>query len=1061
MAALNPTSYKSTNPAITAAAPQSAHADCVSTTATASISQLPKITSEKALKSIVKILRLYDPTISQETIAFLPVSRVVYLAKVTLLHVPSKKSSGNAIEALFEFFNHKCHLTNKPADIRDAYTKYWACLGNAELEKEYGEILFELLNYELYGTFPKVEAGIAVRQSALQFTVRLMQKQSVSFVTLWEETITKLAESFQKESTAAIKKGKINKAQLKKPENREIAKSIILKSSLIEENALTNLPKLKSYSGWLLPKLTNVCSSLNVNVPNFHAQVDTLHHLMLNCIERVTEITKPLMDQYVKCESALSICNGTTVISEQARVYTIDFTRRATMCQAKMLETFVCLIPKDWTARKDLKESLSKIPSDEMVMYLASLADNIAKCLQKIVAEMKFSIPKEIDSVLRTGFKQGEEKYFNELVKLRMEIQADQKKVETFIADHLICLAKDLQKTILSFDDNRLTGFDILLKFITHMTQEASALSKDAESEEKLQASLESERKVVLNEIEKQGLRTLLPIQRELNDLARYSVIIARNQVILSSIDFHSQLFLVLNSLRESIKEEQQRENTVKADIALRYLELEEMEIAAKKAKERALLLQKEQAATSTATTHSKPIKKAVLVRKAAFAYAPKPATIVATPTNPIKFKFAATQLLFEVRQAIAESYEMDPAAFVAPEEASGSYSPTSELAKLHHLKALDDFRTAIEMLLECTRPEDEALKPFLMQLVLKTGHAVLEQCITTEYAKLYPDSLSHQLQLLLQGIEVYLKNNLWTEEASDYDMQHRYPFHYAPSQSFGLKQLQTPEKVAANTFYEELSRWIQDSLKIQIEVLKKQKKDNPQIKRIEQLLEAFLKSKPVIASAEVDLKEAHSKANEEVLRIWERKLGTALNALNNRFKAKPKLEEVAENALKNARHHLIKLLFCLLALKRFPQQRYMHLIFNMLHSSARDFSENLGETISSHITHSLDKYRKEYGLGKKLQKHLQKLLKEMDVHKGIEYPFTWFEDHGKEASSMMNESSKLAKFSFEAVVLGEKAMPAAATAKKKKAKDPKEDLVKHAISFAELVCELTKEHLT
>jgi hypothetical protein len=363
------------------------------------------------------------------------------------------------------------------------------------------------------------------------------------------------------------------------------------------------------------------------------------------------------------------------------------------------------------------------------------------------------------------------------------------------------------------------------------------------------------------------------------------------------------------------------------------------------------------------------------------------------------------------------------------------------------------------------------------MREVLKSGHAVLEQCITTEYAKLFPHSLTHQLHLLLNGLELDLKN-LWSQEASDYDMQERYPF-YTGEVAFEslpptLQQLQFPEKPAAQAyckaFGDNFAKWIHDFVTTQMAVMTYSHKDNPEIKRIQDLLETFLKDNAAAVKAESEAKETHAKAHEELLRSWEKKLITAVRSIETRLKASPQLEFEKRTALLNAKHHAEKLRFTLALLKRFPEQRNMHKIFTLLHASARDFTENLGVVLSSHITHSLSKYRTDFGLGATQSAVMKKLMDEMDVHKGLEYPYAWFEGHQDAAnvSSLMRMSSKLSRFSFEAAVLGEQAVAATAAAPKKhksKAKSndvlpTKEGLVSYAVQFAELVCSLVKEHL-
>jgi hypothetical protein len=424
----------------------------------------------------------------------------------------------------------------------------------------------------------------------------------------------------------------------------------------------------------------------------------------------------------------------------------------------------------------------------------------------------------------------------------------------------------------------------------------------------------------------------------------------------------------------------------------------------------------------------------------------------------------------------------MNPAHVIAPADVAAQRMSASQIAVYQQIYANDNLAAAYEILSLSGNPADRAL---LFQVMLKWGYRPLEQGLTSEFVKKNPQSfLRHHLNRLQTNLGMAVQNS-WTEHAVSQTLYSRYPWYFktsgAKSLPIGLRCIREANSDVVKEFEAKAQDLMVENMAMQHTILVHHAKDKqePHLTLIQNAFKTFQTASRLPSNKEVDVKannEAHTE-NAAILEKLENKFVTPMQnckaALDNlsknlaeAFLAKDQEKilsiQNAQNALLNARHHLININGAIGLLKRFPQQRFTHVLLDFIHSSGKDFVENLGAFLSIKgenplYTHSLDTYMKEHELGKNLKADAKKVIANSDVHKGDEYPYKYFsKTPPKLVSPHMTLLSELYKSSREAVLLGE---GTATSGGLLKSNDLAEKAGLFAKSIAEMVCGLANKH--
>lgn len=457
-----------------------------------------------------------------------------------------------------------------------------------------------------------------------------------------------------------------------------------------------------------------------------------------------------------------------------------------------------------------------------------------------------------------------------------------------------------------------------------------------------------------------------------------------------------------------------------------------------------------------------------------------------AKPASPkmvqvIPFSNVAAQFIFRLRNEAARMHGIDEATVFAPDVFS-QYAGIRRSPKIHaqllHLSAQyqqvysnDQFALTLELLPLCTDSSD---KKIVLNMLLLWGYLALEQGVDVAYRKAFPnDAIVHDLQRLAQDLNLkgVPKSNLWMKEAGNHSLSHRYPWNYSVEKDakfpFALRHMREDDGETVKQLEKDLTQWVHDAGQFQVEVLQHVNSAHSVIPKISALLAEFTKQKA--SAAQGDRKNdaaATSASGNKVMTgcvaSLEKAAGQIQTYLKERQSQGDQKEDMAKrdkhHSLQNALHHLKMMQAGIKLFTRFPQQRYMHLIFHLLMSSAKNYTETYWTAVIGIPTHCLTKYY-EYGATKRLKSDIVETVEMLDVRKGDEHPYSYFADTpAKKVSKAMITLSELYARSQEAVLVGEGATPDGM--KEKSAAVLQAEMTDWVCRFTNLVCALAGTHL-
>lgn len=1031
------------------------------------------------LSTIISILTSYDPEFTADTVGYLPLKVLLPLAKSILLLLPAKSQPALAQKALYAFFSDRSFEKAESQLVLKAYMGYWESCGTSSSQIT---IYQDQINAVLYLENSKgidktssltTSATLNQRRTALKCLSKLIKELSVFLEVFWEASSQSLTDSSKyfldrKEKHEILKKS----VQILKIDSKHADHQT---SEHTYNNAIQLLSQIKLYTHDRIPQIKFHCA----RVESDHSYpIKAVGVVFQRCQNGAFHILNQLIDVLARFEAYRSQRNGVFAVSHKAmsimrESYTKELDARFAFLEdilgamsSIMDEHGEALKLAEWN-KKQMSDCLgsianailaptSKTETKKDAKKLSSLGDIVTDKISRATLE-SFKKYKNIVEASAQGLTKNEQALKDKLSALR-----------TYTAGFFGHLQSQIKNAPSS--SSKKSWYQCLSGLGALFIENAKAIKVSADSDS---AFLDWIKQAHSEGVQcKSALRKKGKITQ--SDKIDSSIIqhtantIFKCQALQNSINFFGALFTSLSMVNQDTSEMENKIKAVKADDCLHLLELEEEADAAKKAYEEAEKAQKEKTQKDAKSLHEFTSKQATSV-------APPQSTTSASPTQTTKvmppltscFKSPGGQLLFNLRNEISEWHSMMPAEYVPPAKLLGTPTSTSSLAVNQQLYANDGLAAVIEML----STNNVLDKKVLVQLVLQWGFLALEQGLTVEHAKSLPNRfLRHDLKMLLQDLEIS-HTNLWTEQANRHSLYQRYPFYFQASEPsslpFALKHLQQGSAETTKELCNGLSKWVADAASLQVAALSHKDKQNPQLTRIQATLELFQKSTTAQAkkeSAEKNVEEGLSKDLAQKLVSCEEKLKSALALVEKRIKAKPPLSTDAAKALSNARHHLSNLKSGLGLLISFPQQRFLHVLFHLLHSSIKDFAENLGvvlslQTSNGWYSHLLKSYCKNYGLGDGLKSVLLNTLSVIDVEKGNEYPYKYFASTHSHPSALMNSLSEFYARSKEAFLIGEGAVPSGM--KKKTVAELQTEIVDWAVRFSELACALASKHLT
>lgn len=1046
---------------------------------------------EQSLKLLQQLLEKYDKEFSLDDLACLRATDAIpiFLNILLVLSLSKNKlSNENLWMFLAKFFRRDCRYTpQEENDLISAFRTLWNdCRIPSKEQAEYEQILKILL--ENKPILPKRSGTLKERQSALKLIAKLTRETSSFFEELWKmgSSWIKSVEKFESGDLQNLAQQKKEAKALKIPlkATRTITATVtattpgVLSFSL-EGNlcALRNslLKQMSFYSQNRIPLFKYHFAQLDSSSPDINRQLETASSSVENCCNTVSQLAQKLTDYWISSEHWAAIFGGVDPESKQAKL----LLRQTFDIQMEGQAKFFQVLADELQRALEVTSKTGGIPSTDVSTCLGLLSDSIKK---DTPWEQRLN-----------PFKKNSPSYLfveHVLSKVLRNIEECKKTIDTHFAKMFSedpLRRNGIMAPLLGLLDKLKNRFDsrigsqhnnLFQTLINDIKEQISLTKKYSGSEESFKGWWKVNQENVAARWEKYRKQFDIP------DLSKTSIFSTINMIHeqANSINWFGKLSKTLLGLSREIKEIADKESVVKGDSCLQFLELEEEAEAAKRAYERAEQAQKEALSKeakkqkeSMAKSSSSSSASSALKKTTKMSVATKPATVSVEGQVKSYYSTPAGKLLFEMRNELTKSHGLNPGELVLPSSFAVEDASSSELATHQQLYAYDCLIPAIEMLGQSADLNDKAL---LVQLVLQWGHLALEQGLTAEYVKVFPNNFtSHSLTVLLERLKINV-NNLWTAEAGRYTLYHRYPWYYTPTGSqslpFALKHIREANSSTTKQFCDSVPKWIEDAVVLQIAVLNLQSKQQPQIKRIEGVLASFLKEASVGRKEETQktaeatpvlTKKAKKKpVKKTVLTGLEGELQKAFGLLNSRLGAEPRLSLEATKALGNAKHHLFNLKGALGLLRRFPQQRFMHVLLKLMHFSVKNFAENLGVFLSLQngvgcYTHALKVYQRDFNLGEGLSKELLGTLDSIDVWKGVEYPYTYFATHSKqEISTLMETMNEFYVRSKEAEFLGEGATPVGI--KKKNEEALKKELFDIAKCFVDLTCALAEKHL-
>lgn len=1015
---------------------------------------------EKRLTNITALLKSYSPDVTLETVKAIPINQIGIIAMTILFLKPLKdKNQQIKEESIGAFLSDRCFLTRNHTEYVTCYQKFWqACKISNKVKESLQEQLKDAL--ELFQIPENADDYIPLatqmhKKEAQELIFQIIQDYCAHLEKYWKKThefLSGVSKDFQEhlDSLPKIKKEMEKKGISKKQidsQSGDSAFNICI--------PLINRLNFQLHSS--LPRLRQSFSRLDLNDIAF-SQFISIHTLAKHFRSEVVKITGLINKELANYEFQCAYNTGNPPLSYHGLRRSRDFYK-------KNLEIKKNFILRLQTAIQKIKDFYPE--GFKQQKMTKNQFDLLFECLINIVKkEPTPKIDRDLPPLFEIFLREIEIEFKDILTIAHQEIfqlNLERSKSEDTAKNYIGIFDGDILRffVILQEQQNKKSNFFVYMNFdaiLIDIIKEFSDLAVGVQ----LKANSNDDF-IEWRQAMKHPKITAETLSINTSEMEHAAHIISKNQSLQTSFSLFGHLFKSFDSIQEDIIE---KENAEKADDCLHLLELEE------EASEAIIKAEIESRAKIEEAKKDKKLEKNWVARtdlqaNTAATEIPKAAEkaedvfpTILLPASP--FNTPTSQMLFDLRNEIARRNGINPAEIIAPADVAKKKLSADKLAVHQQIYAIDNFALSLEMHSACNHAEDKAV---LFQLVLKWGYRALEQGLTTEYIKKYPKRfLRHHLNILQRGLGMAIQNN-WTKHAVSHSLYHRYPWYFKMRASkclpMALQTIKDSHSEAAKTFEAMTSTLVTENISMQIAILTHHSQDqqDPHLKRVQDTFKAFQSAQQKEKFGK-PIQEAHSKENAQLLE----EMGNKFPTLIQKFETAQKgLSGEVQKALLNSRKHFSNIQAGVRLLKRFPQQRFVHILSEFIFSSGKDFSENLGAFLSikrekPEYTHSLQTYIKDHGLGKNLKGVLQ-TVRNSSVDKGDEYPFKYFAFMPERSiSSHMTLLSDLYKLSSEAKLLGE-----GATLKGQGVKEASEAILKgiqFSKSIAEAACALASKHV-
>lgn len=998
----------------------------------------PREIFAKNFPSLILTLKLFNRNITKETFYFCNAAEIALAAQSILYLVSAKEKSDLAPSALFKMLSTDREDTESQQTMTENYFR--DCGLSAERQKLYNSLfnqIAQLPALEVLKTASVIsllreeslgKMSSSYQQGLLNVLSQLCKEVScVLFEPLLEgnsKNLHAMADRIKliSENCTAIRSSGLFSSRNCRPLNA------------FYDNISALTKQLAYYTQKSFPTIKYHCLRLHSDSPDLFHQIDAIESLMEHVYKRITNITTKLKRELAYYEAylcSLTAAPPQSFLGRQAVSYQVEVKYRMPMM------VYTPIFNMTHTFIKSVGEGTMK---QEKVSQ-----EQIRRCFARLVSQVKETAGKE-----KEADKAQNSKIFDAWTTELLQVYPKQHQV-----------VKDIHRktfAVLHISDFFKINFDLFCDTMVFQLGELQkALEEDPQEEgcksilytfnaflRGLGLAKDRDLKIKLEAIKK-GNSTDIPnnspiAQAAIKEVADMLKIV---QVFESSIAVFKHLFPPLISIRKLVSQEKELQERVQADSCMRLLQLEEEREAAQRSYE-------EQ------SKKKMQVQDAILTKVAAESPTPPPmeAFVPAPPPHSraeSPFNTSLGKLCFDLRNCIAQTHGMNPADFSLFAPVAGTLPHISQQAAYQEIYAWDSLMTALEMLENCHHASDRTL---LIQLVLLFGYIALEQGLTTEYARKFPSSfLQHNLRVLLQGLEIDLKENHWAEHATCQTNYHRYPGNYRQSAtlSLGLECVQKADEKSTSEIYGKLSAWIVDAATLKTAFLSKNcpAERLSLLQQMQSVVTAFQASQATVE------KEAKAKEqpnlHAQVLDKHAKEIQEALEAFHKHFETQNDSSPEATNAFRNASHHLSNLLRALNLFKHFPQQRFLPLHLHVQLFSAQYFIENLGTYLSIQrqqplYTHVLTDY------DFKMDAEQFEMLRMLNLQKGSEYLYKYYAD-----SPLMLCLNDFHCRAREAVLLGEEARTAG---DRKSLAGLQEDLMRWTERFVKLTSALIKQNV-
>lgn len=367
--------------------------------------------------------------------------------------------------------------------------------------------------------------------------------------------------------------------------------------------------------------------------------------------------------------------------------------------------------------------------------------------------------------------------------------------------------------------------------------------------------------------------------------------------------------------------------------------------------------------------------------------------SLVKRSAAPLPYPHGADRMLGRLRHRLAILHKQ-PDHVVMPQTVLGKNPPFYDNAVNQQFFLLDCLHSVSEMI-HGTRNVDT--QRFLLKSFRVYENLLIEQVLSAAYAQLHPeDEPLHDMQLLFQSLRMDAKKYV-SGAYTKGTIPDRYPHSVPPTLRPRTLSKEADVKAAS------------DSITARVAEL--------------QSIYATVFSEDE-QKWDADASTASPKQEKYGFNEDERKQFAACREGLVKVLATVNGES---NALRNVRYHLSNLIHIADAIQEFPQLRFLSAFANMALFSTQYLAENLGIHLSilsdaELHTHHLQTYCETFRLGEGLSADHLKTLREIDVGKGSEYPFTYFGRHkGDQVSLLMLSqggiyaASRIARHAYEA----------------------------------------------